>query len=178
LSQIHLVIDGENCTAFAVTYTLLAINGRRIYVDAVQTFACIVSLHERGMCRINQQWGIQSGLPGFTDQKPGLGVDSGGQGMFGVGLDWCLWDRAGLGRKAQPPDGCIQGFQLGVFVIELLDFFLDQLRSLFAPLAVAPHSQDVALELFHPLLVLLLPLLVLHHPLLVAGIPTPIQHRA
>jgi hypothetical protein len=67
---------------------------------------------------------------------------------------------------------------------QLLGFFLDQLRSLFAPLAVAPHAQDVALELFHPLLVqqhLLFvqqhPLLVLHHTLLVAGIATPIQHR-
>jgi hypothetical protein len=37
--------------------------------------------------------------------------------------------------------------------------------------------QDVALELFHPLLVLHLPQLVLHLPLLEAGIPTPIQHR-
>jgi hypothetical protein len=63
-------------------------------------------------------------------------------------------------------------------VIELLDFFLDQLRSLFAPFSSAPHSQDVALELFHPLLVLHLPLLVLNHALLVAGIPTPIQRRA
>jgi hypothetical protein len=58
------------------------------------------------------------------------------------------------------------------------DFFLDQLRSLSAPLAAAPHLQDVALELFHPLLVLQHPLLVLHHALLVAGIPSPIQRRA
>jgi hypothetical protein len=56
-------------------------------------------------------------------------------------------------------------------VIELLDFFLDQLRSLFAPFSSAPHSQDFALELLHPLL-------VLHDALLVAGIPTPIQRRA
>jgi hypothetical protein len=38
--------------------------------------------------------------------------------------------------------------------------------------------QDVALELFHPLLVQQHPLLVLHHALLVAGIPSPIQRRA
>jgi hypothetical protein len=69
-------------------------------------------------------------------------------------------------------------------VIELLDFFLDLL-------SVAPHSQDFFLELLrslfapldrdpivvHPQLVLRLPLLVLHLPLLVAGIPSPIQHR-
>jgi hypothetical protein len=60
---------------------------------------------------------------------------------------------------------------------QLLDFVLDLLRSLFAPLAVAPHSQDVALELFHPLLVQQHLLIVLHHTLFVTGIPTPIQHR-
>jgi hypothetical protein len=41
-------------------------------------------------------------------------------------------------------------------VIELLDFFLDLLRSLFAPLDRDP---------------------IVVHPLLVAGIPSPVEHR-
>ena len=61
--------------------------------------------------------------------------------------------------------------QLPGFFLDLLGFVLDQLRSLFAPLAVAPHSQDVALELFHPLL-------VQHLSQLVAGIATPVERRA
>ena len=60
--------------------------------------------------------------------------------------------------------------QLHGFFLDQLDFVLDQLRSLFALLAVAPHSQDCALELFHPLL-------VLHLPLLVTGIASPVEHR-
>ncbi|MCX5957623.1 MAG: hypothetical protein NTW51_14790 [Cyanobacteria bacterium] len=69
-------------------------------------------------------------------------------------------------------------------MIELLDFFLDLL-------SVAPHSQDFFLELLrslfapldrdpivvHPQLVLNLPQLVLHLPLLEAGIPSPVEHR-
>jgi hypothetical protein len=43
---------------------------------------------------------------------------------------------------------------------QLLGFFLDLLRSLFDPLAVFLHSQNIVLELLHPLLVLHLALLV------------------
>jgi hypothetical protein len=57
------------------------------------------------------------------------------------------------------------------------DFFLDQLRSLFAPLDRDPIVVHPLLVLRLPLLVLHLPQLVLHLPLLVTGIPTPIQHR-
>jgi hypothetical protein len=76
-------------------------------------------------------------------------------------------------------------------VIELLDFFLDQLsvaphsqnffldqlRSLFASLDRDPIVVHPLLVLRLPLLVLHLPLLVLHLPLLVAGIATPVEHR-
>jgi hypothetical protein len=69
-------------------------------------------------------------------------------------------------------------------VIELLDFFLDLL-------SVAPHSQNFFLDqlrslfapldrdpiVVHPQFVLRLPQLVLHLPLLVAGIATPVEHR-
>jgi hypothetical protein len=73
----------------------------------------------------------------------------------------------------------IQGFQPGVLLPQLLCFFLDLL-------AVVPHPQDLALELFHPLLVLNPALLELLHPaliellhpaLLVTGILTPIEQR-
>jgi hypothetical protein len=64
----------------------------------------------------------------------------------------------------------IQGFQPGLLLPQLLGFALDLL-------AVVSHPQDVALELFHLLLVLNPALLVLQHPLLEAGIPTPIEHR-
>lgn len=49
LSQNHPFVDGNKRTAFAVTYTFLAINGRRLTADAEQTFAFITGLHERGM---------------------------------------------------------------------------------------------------------------------------------
>ena len=49
MSQNDLFVDGYKRTAFAVTYTFLAINGRRLNIDAEQTFACIAGLHERGM---------------------------------------------------------------------------------------------------------------------------------
>ena len=105
-------------------------------------------------------------------------------GSFAIGRGWCLKGRAGLGRKAQPPDGVAQGSffgvqlsQPGVLLPQQLDFFLDQLRSLFAPLCSAPHSQDISLDLlsvaphsqdFAP---------ELFHSLLVTGIPSPVEHR-
>lgn len=49
LAQNHPFIDGNKRTAFAVTYTFLAINGGLITADAVQTHAFIIGLHEAGM---------------------------------------------------------------------------------------------------------------------------------
>ena len=59
------------------------------------------------------------GNQGFMDQGPPLGCDSGGQERFEAGLDWCLRDRAGLGRKAHPPDGVAQGSLFGVQLPQL-----------------------------------------------------------
>ena len=42
----HPFIDGNKRTAFAVTYTFLAINGVWITADADSVYACIIDLHE------------------------------------------------------------------------------------------------------------------------------------
>ena len=42
----HSFIDGNKRTAFAVTYTFLAINGVRITADAESIYAFIIGLHE------------------------------------------------------------------------------------------------------------------------------------
>ena len=46
MGQNHPFIDGNKRTAFAVTYTFLAINGVRITADAESIHAFIVGLHE------------------------------------------------------------------------------------------------------------------------------------
>lgn len=48
LSQNHPFVDGNKRTAFAATYTFLAINGARITADAATTFAFIDGLHQSG----------------------------------------------------------------------------------------------------------------------------------
>jgi death-on-curing protein len=48
MAQNHPFIDGNKRTAFAVTYTFLAINGVRISADAEDTYAFIIGLHESG----------------------------------------------------------------------------------------------------------------------------------
>lgn len=48
LAQNHPFIDGNKRTAFAVTYTFLAINGLRISAEADPTAAFIIGLHEAG----------------------------------------------------------------------------------------------------------------------------------
>src|SRR6202047_2450697 len=48
LAQNHPFIDGNKRTAFAATYTFLAINGTHITADAEETYAFISSLYERG----------------------------------------------------------------------------------------------------------------------------------
>lgn len=48
LAQNHPFIDGNKRTAFAVTYTFLAINGTRITADADDTYAFIIGLYETG----------------------------------------------------------------------------------------------------------------------------------
>ena len=46
LAQNHPFLDGNKRTAFAATYTFLAINGTRITADADTIFAFINGLHE------------------------------------------------------------------------------------------------------------------------------------
>lgn len=48
LAQNHPFIDGNKRTAFAVTYTFLAINGGRITVQALPTHKFIIGLYEAG----------------------------------------------------------------------------------------------------------------------------------
>lgn len=45
LAQNHPFVDGNKRTAFAATYTFLAINGARITADADETFAFISGLY-------------------------------------------------------------------------------------------------------------------------------------
>ena len=46
LSQNHAFIDGNKRTAFAATYTFLAINGMRLTPDAEETCAFVIALYE------------------------------------------------------------------------------------------------------------------------------------
>lgn len=54
LAQNHPFIDGNKRTAFAVTYTFLAINGTRITADAEATYAFIIGLYETGIFSMDQ----------------------------------------------------------------------------------------------------------------------------
>jgi death-on-curing protein len=46
LAQNHPFIDGNKRTAFAATYTFLAINGARLTADAQETYIFIAALYE------------------------------------------------------------------------------------------------------------------------------------
>jgi len=46
LAQNHPFIDGNKRTAFAATYTFLAINGARLTADAQETYVFVAALHE------------------------------------------------------------------------------------------------------------------------------------
>jgi len=46
LAQNHPFIDGNKRTAFAATYTFLAINGSRLTADAQETYVFVAALHE------------------------------------------------------------------------------------------------------------------------------------
>jgi death-on-curing protein len=46
LSQNHAFIDGNKRTAFAATYTFLAINGARLTADAEKAYAFVARLYE------------------------------------------------------------------------------------------------------------------------------------
>ena len=54
LAQNHAFIDGNKRTAFAATYTLLAINGARLTADADQTYAFVAALYEANQFRFDK----------------------------------------------------------------------------------------------------------------------------
>jgi death-on-curing protein len=58
LAQNHPVIDGNKRTAFAATYTFLAINGLRLTADAKTTYTFISALYAAGTFRFENlvQW--------------------------------------------------------------------------------------------------------------------------
>src|SRR5579863_7479341 len=51
LAQNHPFVDGNKRTAFAATYTFLAINGIRLTADAEETYQFILVLYEAGTFR-------------------------------------------------------------------------------------------------------------------------------
>jgi death-on-curing protein len=54
LAQNHAFIDGNKRTAFAATYTLLAINGARLTADAEETYAFVAALYEANQFRFDR----------------------------------------------------------------------------------------------------------------------------
>lgn len=54
LGQNHPFVDGNKRTAFAVTYTFLAINGRQITADPEATYHFIIGLYESGCFEIHR----------------------------------------------------------------------------------------------------------------------------
>src|SRR5512147_2729947 len=54
LAQNHAFIDGNKRTAFAATYTFLAINGARLTADAEATYAFVAALYETGQFSFDQ----------------------------------------------------------------------------------------------------------------------------
>jgi len=58
LAQNHPFIDGNKRTAFAATYTFLAINGARLTADASETHAFVIGLYESNQFHFERlsQW--------------------------------------------------------------------------------------------------------------------------
>ena len=54
MSQNHPFIDGNKRTAFAATYTFLAINGARITADAEETYRFVLGLYETNQFNFDQ----------------------------------------------------------------------------------------------------------------------------
>jgi death on curing protein len=54
LAQNHAFIDGNKRTAFAATYTFLAINGARLTADADQAYAFVAALYEANQFRFDK----------------------------------------------------------------------------------------------------------------------------
>ena len=58
LAQNHPFIDGDKRTAFAATYTFLAINGARLTADAQETYIFVAALYEANQFNFEKlvQW--------------------------------------------------------------------------------------------------------------------------
>ena len=54
MSQNHPFIDGNKRTAFAATYTFLAINGARLIPDAEQTYDFVARLYDKNEFNFDQ----------------------------------------------------------------------------------------------------------------------------
>ena len=54
LAQNHAFMDGNKRTAFAATYTFLAINGARLTADAEETYAFVAALYQAGQFSFDQ----------------------------------------------------------------------------------------------------------------------------
>ena len=54
LAQNHPFIDANKRTAFAATYTFLAINGARLTANAEDAYAFVSGLHEEGEFRFDE----------------------------------------------------------------------------------------------------------------------------
>ncbi len=54
LAQNRAFVGGNKRTAFAATYTFLAINGARLTADAEETYAFVAALHEAGQFSFDQ----------------------------------------------------------------------------------------------------------------------------
>ena len=54
LSQNHPFIDGNKRTAFAATYTFLAINGARLTADAEEIYVFLAALYEANQLQLRQ----------------------------------------------------------------------------------------------------------------------------
>ena len=54
LAQNHPFIDGNKRTAFAATYTFLAINGARLTADAQQTYVFVAALYDASQFRFDK----------------------------------------------------------------------------------------------------------------------------
>ena len=62
LAQNHPFVDGNKRTAFAATYTFLAINGARLTADARETYVFIAALYEAN------QFSFDNLVPWLRDQ--------------------------------------------------------------------------------------------------------------
>ena len=69
LAQNHPFIDGNKRTAFAATYTFLAINGARLSADAEQAYVFIFRLHEANEFRFDN---LVAWLRSHLTQNPAL----------------------------------------------------------------------------------------------------------